>query len=64
MKLTTDNDSDQTDAKLSYLLRLATVLESAYGAGVIAQSPKQDTAEAGWTAEQFLSMSSAKSFYN
>lgn len=64
MKLTASNDSCQATPNLSHLLRLATVLESAYGAGIITQSHKQDTPEAGWTTEQFLSMSSEKSFYN
>lgn len=64
MKLTTSNDSCQAIANLSHLLHLATVLESAYGAGVITPGHKQDTPEAGWTTEKFLSMSSAKSFYN
>ena len=64
MKLTVSNSSRQATTDLSHLLRLATVLESAYGAGVIKKSHKQDMSEAGWTTQQLLSMSSAKSFYN
>ena len=65
MKLTAINTSRQEQTNLSYLLRLATTLESAYGAGVMADNSSRDTrGTKGWTTAQLLAMSRSKSLFN
>ena len=65
MKLTKTNTSRQNQTDFSYLLRLSTALESAFGAGVMTADANQQTHEAnGWTTEQLLAMSKTKSLFS
>lgn len=53
---------DLTD--LSQRLHLGRTLESAYGAGTMSPDHKRANSRSGWTLEQLLQMSEAKSMYN
>ncbi len=65
MKLTAINTSRQEQPNFSYLLRLATTLESAYGAGAMTSDSNRKAHEArGWTTAQLLAMSKSKLFFN
>lgn len=61
MKLATGRNSRRATTDFSYLLRLATTLEGAYGAGVMTADDKQETQRAGWTTKQLLALSRSKS---
>ncbi|MEO0805508.1 MAG: hypothetical protein AAFY33_04300 [Cyanobacteria bacterium J06643_4] len=64
MKTTTANNSVYTIAQLAQRLNLGRVLEGAYGAGVMTAGYKRTAKKAGWSTDQLLTMSAAKSFYN
>ena len=46
------------------LVSLSRALENAYGGGVMTADPKREANRSGWTTQQLLAMSAAKSFYN
>lgn len=64
MKATTANQSTYTVTQLAARLNLSSVLEGAYGLGTMTAGRKQSAKKAGWTQEQLIAMSAAKSFYN
>lgn len=64
MKPTASNTSRQALTALSHRLHLARANESAYGAGIMTADYKRKARTTGWTTEQLLAMSAAKSFYN
>ncbi len=64
MKATTCNASAYTIAQLAQRLNLGKILEGTYGAGVMTANYQRASKKAGWTTEQLLTMSAAKSFYN
>lgn len=64
MKTTTTTHSAYTIAQLAQRLNLGRVLEGAYGAGAMTADYKREVKKAGWTTDQLLTMSAAKSFYN
>lgn len=64
MKTTTATNSAYIIAQLAQRLNLGRILEGAYGAGTMTADYKREAKKASWTAEQLLTMSAAKSFYN
>lgn len=64
MKTTTTINSAYTLTQLAQRLNLGKVLEGAYGAGAMTEGYKQEAEKAGWTTDQLLTLSAAKSFYN
>lgn len=50
--------------ELAQHLHLGRVLESAYGAGAMTATHQRAHKRSGWTLEQLLQMSAAKSMYN
>ena len=64
MKPTASNTSRQALTALANRLHLARTHESAYGAGIMTADYKRKAHKTGWTTEQLLAMSAAKSFYN
>jgi len=64
MKATTANNSAYTITQLAQRLNLGRVFEGTYGAGTMTEGYKREAKKAGWTADQLLTMSAAKSFYN
>lgn len=64
MKNTASNTSRHAFNRLSYLVTLGKTLEGAYGAGVMTADYKREAPKAGWTAQQLMAMSVAKSLYN
>ncbi|MGB3300328.1 MAG: hypothetical protein WBA76_18855 [Phormidesmis sp.] len=64
MKSTASHTSYQAIVNLAHRLHLARTQESAYGAGIMTADYKRKDRKAGWTTEQLLAMSAAKSFYN
>lgn len=64
MKPQPSNTSARDLTELSRRLHLGRTLESAYGAGVMTPNHSQNPARTGWTLEQLLQMSEAKSMYN
>lgn len=64
MKATTAHPSAYTIAQISQRLSLGRILEGTYGVGAMTEGYKREAKKAGWTTEQLLAMSAAKSFYN
>lgn len=64
MKATTANNSAYTITQLAQRLSLGRVLEGTYGAGAMTAGDKRQAKKAGWTTEQLVKMSEAKSLYN
>jgi len=64
MKTTTTTHSAYLIAQLAQRLNLGRILEGAYGAGVMTAGYKRAAKKAGWTKDQLLRMSAAKSLYN
>ncbi len=64
MKATPSIQSAYTLTQLAHRLNLGKVLEGSYGAGTMTASYKREAKKAGWTTDQLLTMSAAKSFYN
>ncbi len=64
MKATTSTNSAYTIAQLAQRLNLGRVFEGTYGSGAMTAGYKRETKKAGWTTDQLLAMSAAKSFYN
>jgi len=64
MKTTTANNSAYTVSQLAQRLNLGRVFEGTYGAGTMTEGYKRAEKKASWTANQLLTMSAAKSFYN
>lgn len=64
MKTTTATTSAYTIAQLSQRLNLGRVLEGTYGVGAMTEGYKRAPKKEGWTADQLLTLSAAKSFYN
>ncbi len=64
MKATTTTQSAHTITQLAQRLNLGRVLEECYGAGVMTEGYKRAAKNPGWTTNQLLTMSTAKSFYN
>ncbi|MGC1308716.1 MAG: hypothetical protein WA885_15935 [Phormidesmis sp.] len=56
--------SRRSSAQRAHLLHLGRLLEGAYGAGVMSTDQKREAKRTGWTTQQLLNMSAAKSFYN
>lgn len=46
------------------LVSLGRALENAYGGGIMTADPNREAHGNGWTAQQLLAMSAAKSLYN
>ena len=63
MKIAASNTTYSVISQLAQRLNLGRILEGTYGAGVMGND-SQKTQKAGWTTEQLLAMSAAKSFYN
>ncbi len=64
MKNTASNTSRHAFTQIAQRLSLGKVLESAYGVGAMSADNKRAAHKAGWTTQQLLAMSAAKSFYN
>lgn len=64
MESTASNTSHRLMKQLAQRLNLSRVLEGTYGIGVMTADYKRAAYKTGWTTEQLLSMSAAKSFYN
>lgn len=64
MKNTAGNTSRRTFTQIAQRLSIGKALEGAYGAGVMSADDKRAAHKAGWTTQQLLAMSLAKSFYN
>lgn len=64
MKPTGNNPSRRQLTEISRRLHLGRVFEEAYGAGVMTDDYKRAPSRAGWTTEQLIAMSEAKSLYN
>ena len=64
MKTSTANNFTRTITELAQRLSLGRIMEGAYGAGAMTEGYKREANKAGWSTEQLLTMSTAKSFYN
>ncbi|MEM6839080.1 MAG: hypothetical protein AAF609_19795 [Cyanobacteria bacterium P01_C01_bin.120] len=64
MKPTGNKPSPRQLTDISRRLHLGRVFEEAYGAGVMTADYKRAPSRAGWTLEQLIAMSEAKSLYN
>ena len=64
MKANTANNSAYTITQLAHRLSMGRAFEGTYGAGVMTENYKRATKKAGWSTNQLLTMSAAKSFYN
>ena len=64
MKATASNSSSRLITELAQRLNLGRVLEGTYGIGALSAGYKRAARKSGWTTEQLLAMSAAKSFYN
>lgn len=59
MKPTSSNTSRQMLTSLAQRLSLARILESSMGAGVMTADYKRSARQAGWSAQQLVTLSNA-----
>ena len=64
MKATASNTSRYTFTQLCQRLSLGRILGDTFGNGAMTGDYKQKATKPGWTAEQLVALSEAKSFYN
>lgn len=64
MKPTASNLSHRDFSQLIRAFDLGKTLEAAYGAGAMTADYRRAPKASGWTAQQLLALSAAKSFYN
>ncbi|PZO13449.1 MAG: hypothetical protein DCF25_16140 [Leptolyngbya foveolarum] len=64
MKVIASNTSSRLMTQLAQRLNLGRILEGTFGTGAMTAGYKRATPKTGWTTEQLLAMSAAKSFYN
>lgn len=64
MKSTASNLSHRDFSQLVRAFNLGKTLEGTYGAGVMTADYRRAPKETGWTTQQLLALSAAKSFYN
>ena len=64
MKSTASNISERRMTQLAQRLSLGRIMEGSFGSGEMTASYRHNRRKAGWTAEQLITMSTAKSFYN
>ena len=64
MKPFASNLSRRDFSQLIRAFDLAKTLEGTYGAGIMTSDYRRVPKETGWTTQQLLTLSSAKSFYN
>ena len=64
MKPFASNLSRRDFSQLVRAFELGKALEGLFGAGVMTSDYRRAPKETGWTTQQLLTLSSAKSFYN
>lgn len=64
MKPNASHTSRRDLTELSRRLHMGRVMEGAHGAGAMTADHQKAHARSGWTLEQLLQMSEAKSMYN